>query len=168
MLVYSNGKINILANTRCGSTAIGVFLGLGRHYERINTIDDWIQFSGKKVIILRNPYDRVMSAVRTLNYLEEAEKLTCDAEEFFVRHSCPYLWMIQEQNFSVVLYEDLVKYVPEKDSHQTNTSNVSNETYIINSAYGPECLKYEYLLYKIYKSEREILNVESWNMLCER
>jgi hypothetical protein len=157
-----------LANTRCGSTAIGVFLGLGKIYPRIDGINEWGELPGKKVLILRNPYDRIMSGYKTLTNLDEENKLDRDRKEFFYEHSRPYLYMIQHHDFSVVLFENLLKYVPLIDSYRSNTVNVSIGTYIKNSDYSAEDLEHEYLLYKTYKSEREILDVESWNMLCER
>jgi hypothetical protein len=168
MMVYSNGKINVLANTRCGSTAIGIFLGLGLNHKRLDGIAEWWDLPGKKVIILRNPYDRVVSAYKTLIYLEENQKLDREPETFLAEHSGPYLHMIQPYNFSVILFETLSKYVPTFASHPTNTSNTPYGTYIKNSHYSAEDLENEYLLYETYRSEKEILDVESWNMLCER
>jgi hypothetical protein len=172
MFVHSNGKINVFANTRCGSTALGVFFGINKNFsDRIHGIKEWEELPGKKVLILRNPYDRVISAYKTLLNLGEKERLDrikAQRKTFFFDHSHPYLYMIQHYDFSIVLFENLLNYVPLIDSYQSNTSNVSNGTYIKNPDYSAEDLEHEYLLYETYKSEREILDVESWNMLCER
>lgn len=173
MFVHSNGKINVLANTRCGSTATAMFFGFSLLDKYELEIEDWFEFSGKKVIILRNPYDRVMSACRTLDYLQELDRelgreLERNPQEFFVEHSLPYLHRLQKYDFSIILFEDLQKYLPAKFSYITDTNNVSTGTYIENSAYSAEDLRNEYLLYKTYKSEKDILDVDTWNKLCER
>jgi hypothetical protein len=168
MFVYCNGKISVLGAARCGSSSLYNYFNLEYHSQDNETIDHWKwygEFGMRKVIILRNPYDRVASALNIINY---AEKMDVDPTEFFAIHSCPYMWQLRELEFQIIDFYELDMYVGISESSiVTNTHTDSAFNYIPNTLYSAQQLKQEYIDYVTILNSRHKLTVDQWKYMTQ-
>lgn len=164
MLIYDNGKCCVLTYTRCGHTNMC-------HYFRIepynipienSLISTWHQ-SNNRIVVLRNPITRVLSA----------EMMMPDLEDMFIQHSAPYMHLIKDYNFKIIDFEELSLFIPRRielvQSVQTNTKMNNSYTvdncYVSNKGYSVNDLQEEYNTYLELMSSRQRLTVDEWKML---
>ena len=168
MFVYCNGKISVLGPARCGSTSLYKYFNVEYNSLDSKTIDHWKwygEFGMTKVVILRNPYDRVASALNIVNY---AEKLDVDPTEFFAVHSCPYMWQLRELEFQIIDFYELGKYLGvSEDTLVTNTPSNSEFKYIPNTEYSAQQLKQEYIDYVTILNTRHKMTVDQWKYITQ-
>ncbi len=63
MFVHDNGKIAVLANSRCGHQSMYDYFGIPVEAEIKNKIDLWSASTNRKVLVLRNPIERMWSGL---------------------------------------------------------------------------------------------------------
>ena len=63
MFVYDNGKVCVLANSRCGHQSMYEYFDLPIIKELSDKTDIWAKSSNKKVLVLRNPVERMWSGI---------------------------------------------------------------------------------------------------------
>ena len=63
MFVHDNGKIAVLANSRCGHQSMYEYFGIPVEAEIKNKVDQWISSNSRKVLVLRNPIERMWSGI---------------------------------------------------------------------------------------------------------
>ena len=168
MFVFCNGKLSILGPARCGSTSLYNYFNLEYNSLDSKDIGHWKwygEFGMKKVLILRNPYDRVSSAFKIV---DTAEKLGVDPTHFFAVHSCPYMWQLRELEFNIIDFYELNLYLDiSNDTLTTNATKKSSFNYISNPIYSAEQLKQEYIDYEIILNSRHKMTVDQWKYLTQ-
>lgn len=158
MLVYDNGRVCVLANTRCGHTSMYRYFGL-KPYTVTTGILQWYETTSLRVLVLRNPLDRWVSA--TKHRVNKPAKFTDD--EWFVRHGDPYLrdlvW--SPNSISYIDFYKLADYIPL--SVGTTITN-SNHTATGELKRDPN-LRSELVAYRMIRRYNKELSVAEWREL---
>jgi hypothetical protein len=158
VLVYDNGRVCVLANTRCGHTSMYSYFGL-EPYTVTNSIDHWYNTSSVRVLVLRNPLDRWVSA--TKHRVNKPAKFTDD--EWFVRHGDPYLrdlvW--KYYTWSHIDFYKLGDYIPMSPGTAPTHSNYSAG---LELRHDPN-LRSELVAYRLIRRYSKELSVAEWREL---
>lgn len=146
-----------MANTRCGHTSMACYFGLDQSTGS-NSIHDWCNTSSHRTMVLRNPMDRLLSAIRLA---EHHTPRNISAREWLDRHSGPYLYSlpIRWYTWTYIPFEQLHNYIP-----------YSSDNYVTHSVADPGEAVPEYLLeemaaYETIKRTMSILTPEQWRSL---
>ena len=165
MFILHTNKFSIMAKSRCGSTSLYDFFNIDYNSLDARTYVEWSNSSLRKILVLRNPYDRIISAFKFLHQVpfDAAKK-----SEMFITHSCPYMWKIENVDFEYIDFYKLNEYIPLSDETiTTNTSKLSSKVYISNDRYDEHLVEKEYDLYKMFLSTRKEIIPEEWNELIK-
>ena len=183
MFYYDNGKVCVLANTRCGNTNMYHYFGIKPYSKSFDGFNAWSTTTSKRVVVLRNPIDRMISAIKasadstapalSIEVLRKvlANEYTIESRienSIFQVHCCPYLYEITNEPFSIIDFNRLSEYIPRKtDLHQSPTTNSNNYTdpkssYVENRYFSLAELEKEYDTYLSLLKEREQISVEEW------
>jgi hypothetical protein len=134
---------------------------------------DWKQHPNP-IAVLRNPLDRVMSALNFINssYINDSK----NRDLFFANHSAPYMSnTLMGFNFRIIDFYDLEEYIPRRsdrfqsprtDSRIDNTTK-AEDVYVENEFYSLQMLHTELEIYKELMSSYERVSVEEWKELTE-
>jgi len=153
-----------MATTRCGHTNMHHYFGI-EPYKQYSTTAfyRWI-FSENRVVVLRDPIERIISTL-AVNAIAIENKID------FVDHTCPYLHKIKRYDFRVIDFAKLEQYIPRPTDYQsprTDSSatcnlaklyHVPNDTYTLREL-EQECEDYMYLM-----SHRKHLSIKEWKEL---
>ena len=157
-----------MTQPRCGSTSMYRYFNLPFNSFDKKTEDHWRwygEFGKLRVLVLRNPYDRVSSAY---NIIETSEKIGQTPTYFFGSHSCPYMRKIRDLEFHIIDFYELNQYLSVSDDTMvTNARKSSSFNYIENPIYSAECLKQEYIDYKTILNTRDKMSVRQWKYLTQ-
>ena len=63
MFVHDNGKIAVLANSRCGHQSMYEYFNIPVEVELRDKTDQWISSNNRRVLVLRNPIERMWSGI---------------------------------------------------------------------------------------------------------
>jgi hypothetical protein len=63
MFVYDNGKIATLANSRCGHQSMYEYFNIPIEVELQDKTAQWVSSSKRKVLVVRNPIERMWSGI---------------------------------------------------------------------------------------------------------
>lgn len=180
MFYYNNGKLQIFANTRCGNTNMHHHFNLDVNSHKTFPTS----FSNDLVVVLRNPLDRMESAVKGISNLEElmtdftnlvsrsigkelTKEFITDWMVFYI-HCNPYLHRVFEKPFRIIDFNRLGEYIPRKENaFQSPVTNSSRNTdpksvYVENQYFTLEDLEREYELYLELLLAREQISVAEW------
>jgi hypothetical protein len=152
-----------MAATRCGHTNMYNYFGVRAYSGTGFTWKNWKEHHNS-IVVLRNPLDRVVSALPWLN-------LPAADTNFFVTHSAPYMNnMLIGCNFRIIDFYDLEQYIPRQglQSYRTN-SNVgectAEEVHVENSIYTLRELEREVDLYHDFMANKERISIVEWREL---
>lgn len=166
MLVYDNGRVCVLANTRCGHTSMYEYFGL-EPYTVTTSIDDWYNTTSQRVLVLRNPKDRWVSALR--HRVNKDPRVT--DHEWFTIHGAPYLrdlvW--KYYSWSYIDFYKLGQYIPLSSRSEQTHSNYSPRG-TINAQPGLRTglrteLHSEMVAYRLIRRYSKELSVAEWQEL---
>jgi hypothetical protein len=178
MFFYRNDAYAIIAASRCGHTNMYHYHGL----EPYSNTDDfsknpklWYQHHNP-IVVLRNPLDRVRSAM--LHTASNFHGKQFDYDEqimFFYGHCYPYLRDIAEVKFRIIDFYDLDKYIPRREdllqSYRTNChaddTLTAEDVYVMNNYFSLQELQQEYDLYKEIITTRERVSIEEWKEITK-
>ena len=113
MFFYDNGEICVTAFSRCGHTSMYEHFGLPV-YSINGKISDFANSkTKKKVLVVRNPYDRLLSAVNNSKTLKENNVSSDDYTQWTIDHSIP---LLQDQrllnlDFKIIDFYKLNRYI---------------------------------------------------------
>ena len=164
MFIYDNGKVCILSVPRCGHTSMAHHFNQTPHIVN-GGMSDWVKSSSRRILVLRNPYDRLQSALRNAEGFPYSPSDTSYTKEEWIRvHSYPYLIHIPATtDFEIIDFYKLSEYISlSTDTHQTNSSSVHHTKLEIS----PEMRK-EYALYRYYMEYCNQITPEEWKELTE-
>lgn len=161
MLVYDNGKVCVLCATRCGHTSMHYHFGIEPYVT--SDIRDWIKSKSQRVLVLRNPYDRFVSALsNTEKIIEMMPDMSEEPYLWTKNHSQPYLHRISPSiDFKIIDFNRLSEYIA-----------VSNKTVITNSKANVIKNKkdfiefrHEYNRYQYFMKFCKEITPEEWKLL---
>lgn len=185
MFYYSNGKITVLSYSRCGHTNMYNYFGLPTYSLALTPI----QHSDDLVVVIRNPIDRMVSAVKGItpylpDYTPDAKWLDLSSlagkstdeireEVLFSWHCKPYMSSLAFGKFRIIDFYKLDQYIPKTSllaysrSPITNTSGLTGpkEHYVENSVFSLADLEEEYELYLEIIQTHDQISVEEWKSL---
>ena len=123
---------------------------------------DWVESSNRRILVLRNPYDRLVSAIRHAErYPRDITKYK-DYQLWIDIHSRPYLREISHLDFEIIDFTRLLEYIPiSRFTRVTNTNNV------LYTDITPE-LQIEYDHYIEYMANRKQITPEEWKELTKQ
>jgi hypothetical protein len=158
MLVYDNGRVCVLANTRCGHTSMYHYFGL-EPYTVTTSIHDWYNTTSRRVLVLRNPRDRWASALR-----HRSEKpLGLSGYEWFTIHAAPYLrdlvWKYRDVSY--IDFYKLGQYIPLSQDTSVHNSNYAG----LRSTQADPELHREMVAYRLFRRYSKELTVAEWQEL---
>lgn len=182
MFSYSNGKIFVVAPTRCGHTSMFSYFQVENKVQNrymTEYFDGFQRENVEKVLVIRNPYDRLKSAINYMNtqtaedrrYIEREFGLEGKrANEFWlVAHSMPFMKHVIKYDFKIIKFENLASYIDISQKTVVTNSKCNSEEYedlyIKNFSYTEEDLKKEHTIYKDLISNRETISVTDWKNL---
>jgi hypothetical protein len=159
MLVYDNGRVCVLANTRCGHTSMYSYFGLEPH-SLSNSIHDWYNTSSLRVLVLRNPLDRWLSAATALDRIGSP---VMGSEEWMTRHSAPFLKDLPWRYYSwhYIDFYRLREYLPNVHG-QIITNSVCSD--VSRFKHNTELMR-ELAVYRLYRRYCPELCVDQWQLL---
>jgi hypothetical protein len=179
MFYHDNGKLKVFANTRCGNTNM-------RHYFNIDADRQKhfpTAYSNELIIVLRNPLDRVVSAVKGIPKIlaalplvdtlsnrigKDFSKEFVDEFVIFYLHCNPFLYKIVDKPFRIIDFDKLVEYIPRKTGlFQSPVTNSKGHTdpkavYVQNTYFSLSDLEKEYALYCKLLNDREHISISEW------
>jgi hypothetical protein len=171
MFIHCTDKFAILAATRCGHTNMYHYFAI-EHYSHdpTNEVLTWREHQNS-IVVLRNPLDRVVSAMKHTELIDDKEK---HRQIFFHNHSSPYMNdLLTGCNFRIIDFYDLEQYIPRRsdkyqslrtDSHVDDTTKVE-DVYVENEFYTLQTLQHEMKIYKELMASCERVPVEEWKSL---
>lgn len=181
MLVYDNSDICIAAATRCGHTSMYDHLNLPRYSNELN-IDSWIQSFSRKILVLRNPYDRIQSATKlpltvfphefiskhvsaTTNSNNSPKKTIDSIKEHWIRmHSSPYMIHISEHlEFEIIDFYNLHLYI--KLSPYTSVTDSNSVDRNLYKDYP--LIENEYEKYRYFMTNRKQISPIEWKQITQ-
>jgi hypothetical protein len=196
---HYNEKLQIFANTRCGNTNmhhyfdVDVEAATRTSLEHIhfflnsdinnNSLFPTI-FSNELIVVLRNPLDRVISAINGVpkmttlilpyrhNFEKELGREVSDKflEDYaiFKLHCAPYLYLLKDKEFRIIDFTKLDEYIPRNTARQqspvTNSSGYTDPklVYVENPYFTLQDLETEYETYLALLTDREQISVAEW------
>lgn len=162
MFCYDNGKVSVLSMTRCGHTSMTGYFGFKPYTGEFQDISVWNNTKSRRVLVLRNPFDRLKSAIKHINNGPIINDLT--REEWIDVHSRPYLWTISELiSFDIIPFENLADYIP---VHALTRATYTSEVKHYEVEYTPEMRK-EYGTYRYLRQHCNVISPEEWKELTE-
>ncbi len=146
--------------TRCGHTNMYNYFRIKPHSGTEYTVRDWKEHHNP-IVVLRNPLDRVVSAVSWVKH-------TQDTDALFVHHSLPYMNnMLVGCNFRIIDFYDLEQYIPRQgvQSYRTDSLAEHADVYVENPEYTRRELEREVELYHDFMANKERLSIVEWREL---
>lgn len=158
MLVYDNGRVCVLANTRCGHTSMYRYFGL-EPYTVNNSISQWYNTASVRVLVLRNPLDRWLSAYSALAQVPPR----ISREQFMLDHSAPFLQYLawQSHSWHYIDFYRLREYLPQSHSPVVTHSVCADRSQFADD---PVMMR-ELAAYKLFKRHCKELSVGEWREL---
>jgi hypothetical protein len=136
------------------------YFGIEPHVGTEYTVRDWREHHNP-IVVLRNPLDRVVSAVSWVKH-------TQDTDALFVSHSLPYMNNILVGcNFRIIDFYDLEQYIPRQGLQSFRTDSLAEhaDVYLENSIYTRRELEREVELYHDFMANKERLSTIEWREL---
>lgn len=172
MLVYKNDKLVVLSMTRCGHTSMYEYFGL-ELYSFHETLNFWKENTDnlQRVLVVRNPYDRVVSAVKRIllcDTLDDEDSFFVSRDLFF--HCRPYMFTLVDLDFKYIDFYKLSAYIGDNITGKTtvtNSSNSSTNFYVANDYFSKDDLDLEYEKYLEILETKQELTVEEWKYLTK-
>ena len=162
MFIHCTDKVAIMAATRCGHTNMYNYFGVRAYSGTGFTWKNWKEHHNS-IVVLRNPLDRVVSALPWLN-------LPAADTNFFVTHSAPYMNnMLIGCNFRIIDFYDLEQYIPRTglQSYRTDSRAEHADVYVENSIYTLRELEREVELYRELMATKERVTPEEWKEMTQ-
>jgi hypothetical protein len=160
MFIHCTDAFAIMTATRCGHTNMYNYFRIKPHSGTEYTVRDWREHHNP-IVVLRNPLDRVVSAVSWVKH-------TQDTDALFVHHSLPYMNnMLVGCNFRIIDFYDLEEYIPRQgvQSYRTDSRAEHADVYVENPEYTRRELEREVELYHDFMANRERLSIVEWREL---
>ena len=178
MFFYRNDQYAIIAASRCGHTNMYHYHGI-EPYTNTDVLAKndtlWSQHHNP-IAVIRNPLDRVRSAMLHTAFNFDGKQFDYDKQSmFFYGHCYPYLSDIAAFNFRLIDFYDLNKYIPRRDDVVQSTVTDSHakpeltaeDVYILNDYFSLQKLQQEFDLYTEIMATRERLPIEEWKELTK-
>ena len=159
MFVQDINDMCVMAWARCGHTSmyrhfnIELYSLKGRHFDKF--IDSK---ANTKIVVVRNPYDRLLSAINNTKALKQTHEWT-------LRHSKPLLRKLDrlEFDYKIIDFYRLKDYIQvARDTIVTNSNASSSWSEEMRGYYTQEEMLDEYVAYKNIMSTREQLTTDAW------
>ena len=160
MFIHCTNTFAIMTATRCGHTNMYNYFRIKPHSGTEYTVRDWKEHHNP-IVVLRNPLDRVVSAVSWVKH-------TQDTDALFVHHSLPYMNnMLVGCNFRIIDFYDLEQYIPRQgvQSYRTDSLAEHADVYVENPEYTRRELEREVELYHDFMANKERLSIVEWREL---
>lgn len=161
MIIYDNCKVCVLAVARCGHTSMTGYFGFEPH--TISWGDPtkiWLETKSRRVLVLRNPIHRAMSAKIFTDSTPVPYGHT--SEDWFRLHMEPYLKYIPKTlPFDIIPFEKLSDYIPR---HVRTIATRTNYAHHRQVEMTPE-MREELALYRYFMQYCNVITPEEWKEL---
>jgi hypothetical protein len=130
-------------------------------HSNTNGLDAWVQSKSRRILVLRNPYDRVMSAIRAAHkpYTVPSNETK---EQWIADHTYNYLHTFSRQlDFEIIDFYRLSEYIDVSDH---TISSDSNNIHRMDVPDDP-ALRQEYIQYKYFMKHCKQISPEEWREL---
>lgn len=172
MFIHNNGKVHVVCALRCGHTSMKSHFGITDHKPKSDDWIDWIQSKTRRVLVLRNPLDRWMSAEVFRNVDWEAkgwadifaDRKFMDKELFIHKHREAFLFNIpKDLDFEIIPFENLNEYLQvAKATQVTNSSNVTEDQVPMDPKMRTELAQYRY-----FRENCSVISPKEWKELTQ-
>lgn len=177
MFIHCTDTCAIMAATRCGHTNMYHYFGIEPHSQKFSfseaVMRPW-QEHHNSIVVLRNPLDRVVSAMKNSEWIEQNKFPSWHYQTFFYQHSSPYMSRtLVGRNFRIIDFYNLEQYIPRRsDKYQSlrtyshvDDSTTVEDVYVENEFYTLQALQHEMKIYKELMVSCERVPVEEWKSL---
>ena len=170
MFIHDNGNLHVMSATRCGHTSMRKYLGfeelsLGAYVQSDEWMNEWINSTTRRVLVLRNPIDRWKSAEvfnETGWFKHHGPSNGMDKDLWIWIHREPFLISIPRYvNFEIIPFENLSDYLPWGEGTLASNSNNINR----HDAKGSSSLREELIQYRYFRKHCKIISPEEWKQL---
>mgnify|MGYP001333346268 CR=1 FL=1 len=192
-MIYTTNDTCIMSATRCGHTSMMEWFDIDKEYIGLEEKQDlyWFTDSPAKqlVVVLRNPYDRLLSAIKNTKLLRDEQlAITPESEKYkfrftlpryshdhIVLHSNLYLDILASlasrrylrsfpSKFKHIDFYRLNEYIPVSKNLRTVTTNSKSDgwDYRMSEFYSKEDMQKEYNAYINLLDNTEELSVADW------
>ena len=166
MFIHDNGKVCVASAPRCGHTSMYSYFGIDE-WSISTDIRKWAwnPTNSKKIIVLRNPVERMISAYNRMISTQSTNK-----DGNVESHSVPYLINIPKHiNFYVIDFRNLGYYIPvsSKTIITGSSKSISTSCYINNSKFSKQDLEKELETYNYFITNKPQIIPEEWKELTK-
>jgi len=164
VFIHDNGKVCVLCATRCGHTSMYHHFTIEPH-SITDPIDVWIKSKSQRVLVLRNPYARWISASKHSRKVRKRNpNMTSEQFQLNLRvHGAPYLHKISRSiDFKIIDFDRLSEYI-----------TMSDDTFVTNSKWEDRHkkakafveLRSEYNNYLYFMKYCKEITPDEWKLL---
>lgn len=169
MFIYDNGKVCVLANTRCGHTSMFSHFDM-EPYSFEADLSIFLNTESRRILVLRNPYDRINSALKLWSDHPNT-KYDGNINQFLLDHAEPYLHKFpRSMPVEIIDFYRLTEYMVNTEISQTTNSNYSNPEDAINTIpniVDRDALNKEYEKYIYFMTFCKQIEPEEWKYLTK-
>jgi hypothetical protein len=167
MFIHDNGKVFVASAPRCGHTSMYSYFGIDEYSMSGTDIRQWNlrPSNSKKIIVLRNPVERMSSAYNRMLFTKSENK-----DNDFENHCRPYLVHISNWlNFYVIDFRNLGFYIPVSSKTIVTESSkaISTGCYINNSKFSKQDLENELEAYNYFITNKPQITPKEWKELTK-
>ena len=176
MFFYDNNKICVIAWPRCGHTSMYKHFNLPVYSTEDKKLYHFVNSKATtKIVVIRNPYDRLLSAIKNSKILEarpiqDPKHLGFDWKHWAISHSEPVLHELTKLNigYKIIDFYKLNNYI-----------NVAKETIVTNSVasntwedymstyFSKEQMEKEYQAYLSIMISHDEISVPEWKLMVD-
>lgn len=174
MFFKDNGIYSILCAPRSGHFSLYNYFGLKylsdidstgtRKFNAAGSVGDWLNSkSCNKILVIRNPYSRLQSAIR------HTENMNKD-KDWTMSHSGLFLGQVANSNieFKIIKFENFNDYVKEFGNHVMPTvSKCRKWQPAFKEYYTEELMSNEFEAYRKILATKKIISVKEWKKLTQ-
>ena len=166
MFIHDNGKVAVFCVTRCGHTSMYRHFGIEPYSITNHSIHEWANSKSQRVLVLRNPYDRWLSALKHHEAVRiSSPEMSEEEHQLNLRvHGEPYLHKISRAiDFKIIDFDRLSEYITMSDDTFV-TNSKSEAKYKKDKAFA-ELRDGEYNNYLYFKRHCKEITPEEWKLL---
>ena len=162
MFLYNTNDVCIMAWARCGHTSMYRHFNIELYSLKGNHFEKFISSKTKtKIVVVRNPYDRLLSAINNTKMLKQTHEWT-------LRHSRPLLRKLNglEFDYKIIDFYRLGDYIKVgENTIVTNSKSPSGWIQKMQEYYTQEEMLDEYMAYKNIMSKRQKITIDAWKKI---
>jgi hypothetical protein len=117
----------------------------------------------EKIVVVRNPYDRLLSAIKSSKYISHLSPWR--KTDWIRSHSVHYLFRLTDTKFNIIDFNKLKNYIGQPHQALKTNSVAFGHKEIFNEFWSEEEMEREFVAYNKIMEERTPITVTHWKDL---